>query len=402
MSLTGNLKTVSFPDILQLLVTGKKTGMLQVTTRSRQKEIAFKNGNIIFASSINTSEDLLGNLLLKRGKISKGDLEKAITMHKQTGRQLGTTLVDMNLFEKDEVIECLKMQIEEIVYNLFSWEEGEFKFMENVTPGNMSMEVELNTMNVIMEGTRRIDEWVEIQKVLPPDNIKIKLNTSPKTKKEEITLNLEEFKILSLINGERTLPDLIQASPTGEFVTYRALFSLISSGLVQSAGTAKPEEQEVSNEEEVVLSILFTLYNNCFYRIRTLIEEIVGDQNPMYQRYMAGFRNGFLKHFPGFDAGSEMKPSFDKFYMEILQIPDSVRMHTVMSSLENMLCNQLEYVFYFLGSTQFRRAAQSVKKEVSEPLALRREMVKRFKIDDNLFNSVKKADRVVRMVKGAT
>jgi len=126
MGLTGNLKTVSFPDILQLLATGKKTGTLQISTNSRQKEIVFEDGNIIFASSINASEDLLGNLLLKRGKISKSDLEQAIALHKQTGRQLGTTLVDMNLFEKDEVIECLKMQIEEIVYNLFSWPEGEF------------------------------------------------------------------------------------------------------------------------------------------------------------------------------------------------------------------------------------------------------------------------------------
>ena len=171
MSLAGNLKTVSFPDILQLLATGKKTGILYVSTSTRQKEIAFRNGNIIYASSINSSEDLLGNLLLKLGKISKADLDRAILMHKQTGRQLGTTLVDMNLFEKEEVMECLKIQIEEIVYNLFSWEEGEFKFVEGAEPKRMQFPMELSTMNVIMEGTRRIDEWFEIQKVLPPDDI---------------------------------------------------------------------------------------------------------------------------------------------------------------------------------------------------------------------------------------
>ncbi|MCK4632444.1 MAG: DUF4388 domain-containing protein, partial [candidate division Zixibacteria bacterium] len=60
MSLAGNLQTVSFPDILQLLSTGKKTGVLEVKTSTRQKEVAFKDGNIIFASSLNASEDLLG------------------------------------------------------------------------------------------------------------------------------------------------------------------------------------------------------------------------------------------------------------------------------------------------------------------------------------------------------
>jgi hypothetical protein len=128
----------------------------------------------------------------------------------------------------------------------------------------------------------------------------------------------------------------------------------------------------------------------------------VGDQNPMFQKFLASFRKGFLTYFPGFDMRLDQKPTFDKFYTEILQIPESVRMHTVMAALENMLTNQLEYVFYFLGQGVYRDISSRVKKEISEPLALRREMVKRFQIDDNLLNSVKKADRVVRLVKGAS
>ena len=402
MSLTGNLKTVSFSDILQLLATGKKTGILQVSTKARQKEIAFKDGSIIHASSINASEDLLGNLLLKRGKISKVDLEKAITLRKQTGRQLGTTLVDMNLFDKEEIIECLKMQIEEIVYNLFSWQEGEFKFLENASPKRILLPIELNTMNIIMEGTRRIDEWVEIQKLLPPDDVRLRLTTSPKTKKDEVRMTLEEFRVLSLINGERTLPDIIEVSPVGEFVTCRSMYKLIIAGLVQSAGKLTPENQVVENEEEVILSILFSLYNSCFYRIRTMVEEIVGEQNPMFNKYLSSFRNGFLIYFPGFDPGVDLTPTFDKFYTEIINIPAPVRMHTVMNALENMLSNQLEYVFYFLGVGVFRRAAGQVKKEITAPMAMKRELVKRYKIGDNLINSVKKADRVVKLVKGAS
>jgi len=403
MSLTGNLKTVSFPDILQLLATGKKTGLLQVVTGARQKEVAFREGNVIYASAINSTEDLLGNLLLKRGKISKVDLDRAISLHKQTGRQLGATLVDLNLFEKEEIVECLKLQIEEIVYNLFSWQEGDFKFAEGAPPKKMLFAIELNTMNIIMEGTRRIDEWVEIQKVLPPDDIMLKLSLTPKTKKDEITLCLDEFRLISLINGERTLPDLVALSPMGEFPTCRAVYKLIVGGLVLGAGKKAVKEEVVQeNDEEIVLSILFALYNNCFYRIRVLIEEMVGDQNPMFNRYLSGFRNSFLVYFPGFDPGVDLSPSFDKFYAEIQKIPESVRMHTVMSALENMLGNQLEYVFYFLGIGMYRQAVAKVRKEASESLALKRELVKKYQIDENLFNAIKKSDRTVKLVKGAT
>ncbi|MEW6049933.1 MAG: DUF4388 domain-containing protein [Candidatus Zixiibacteriota bacterium] len=400
MSLSGNLKTVSFPDILQLLATGKKTGILECKTATRQKEVAFKEGNIIFASSVNSAEDLLGNLLLKRGKISKQDLERAITLHKQTGRQLGTTLIDMNLFDKEEIASCLKLQIEEIVYNLFSWAEGDFIFHEGSAPKNAPFLIELSTMNVIMEGTRRIDEWIEIQKVLPPDDVLLRMNKSPRVPNEEVVLALDEFRILSLINGERTVPDIIDMSPMGEFVTCRSIYRLVVNGLIEVAGKRTPEPTEQEDEEEVAFSLIFTLYSNCFYRIRTVVEDMLGDQNSRYSSYVAQYRTGILTFFPGVDPGSDLVPSFDKFLSAVKSLPSETRYHVLMSNLERMLSEQLVYVYDLLGAGAFREVVNRVKKEISEPLALRRELVQRFGIEDNFYSTIKRADRVVKLVRG--
>ncbi len=399
MSLSGNLKTVSFPDILQLLATGKKTGVLELKTATRQKEVAFKNGNIIYASSINSSEDLLGNMLLRRGRISKADLERAITLHKQTGRQLGTTLIDMNLFEKQEITECLKLQIEEIVYNLFSWREGDFIFHEGAAPKNAPFLVELNTMNVIMEGTRRIDEWMEIQKVLPPDDVLLAIAKSPKVNREEIVLSLDEFRVLALINGERTLPDLINLSPMGEFVTSRAVYKLIVNKLIEVAGKRQDIEQK-EDEEEVVLHMIFNLYNHCFYRIRSLFEAKLGEYNPRFDSFMAQYRKDLLTYFPGVDPRSDLMPSFEKFLSAVRAIPAPIRLQRLLMQLEHMLTDQLEFVFNLLGFGAFREAITNVKKEISEPLAVRRELVKRYHLEDTFYKTLKQADKVVKMVRG--
>jgi hypothetical protein len=401
MGLTGNLKTVSFPDVLQLLSTGKKTGVLTVSSGPRRKEIAFREGNIIYATSVNANEDLLGNLLLKRGKISKKDLERAITLHKQTGRALGATLIDMNLFEKEEVAECLRMQIEEIVYNLFSWAEGEFSFSEGEAPKNIKMVVNLSTMNIIMEGTRRIDEWLEIQKVLPPNEMLLRVRLTPKTKAEEISLSLDEFKILTYINGERTLPELIEASPIGEFPTCRALYKMIVAGLVEGAGQAAKGSIGVDeNVEEVILKIIFKLYNSCFLRIRKIIESLVGVSNPGFARFVAAFRRGMLVFFPGYDAESESGPPFDKFLEEVRKLPEAVRLHRVLAILEGALHEQLQYVYLQFGMGAYQEAVGRVKKEISEPLAVRREVVKRYQLDENFYDSIRKAERTIKMVSG--
>jgi hypothetical protein len=402
MSLSGNLKTVAFPDILQLLATGKKSGLLECKTSTRQKEVAFKDGNIVFASSVNSSEDLLGNMLLKRGRISKSDLERAIKLHKQTGRQLGTTLIDMGLFEKAEITDCLKLQIEEIVYNLFSWQEGDFIFHEGMAAKNAPFLVELATMNVIMEGTRRIDEWMEIQKVLPPDDVLLQMAKSPKVNREELTISLDEFRLLALINGERTLPDLINLSPVGEFVTCRALYRLIVNNLVEVSGKRDVEESaQQEDEEEVILAIVFKLYSNCFYQIRSRVGDMVGDENTKFSNFAAKYRSGLNSFFPGVDPRSDLMPSFEKFLAAVRAIPLPIRHHTLMSGLEKMLSEQLLYVYQLLGSGPYRDAMSKVKMEISEPLASRREVVKRYHIEDNFYGTIKRADKMVKMLRGA-
>lgn len=401
MGLTGNLKTVSFPDVLQLLSSGKKVGILTITSGTRNKEIAFRDGNIIYASSVNTNEDLLGNLLLKRGKISKKDLERAIALHKQTGRALGATLIDMDLFDREEVGDCLRMQIEEIVYNLFSWGEGEFTFAEGAAPQKAPYLVNLPTMNIIMEGTRRIDEWIEIQKVLPPNDILLRVKVAPKINSDQVILTLDEFKTLSIINGERTLPDLIAVSSIGEFPTCRALYKLIVSGLVEGSGRVSNGDVGTNeNEDEIILSIIFKLYNVCFLRIRNLVEGLVGMSNPNYERFMGGFRRGILAFFPGCDIQSDSGPSFEKFLAEVYKIPEPVRLHRLLAALEDMLDEQLSYTFTHLGQGPFREAVNQVKKEISEPLALRRELIRKFRIDENFYDSLRKTERTVKMMMG--
>ena len=400
MGLSGNLKTVAFPDILQLLATGKKTGVLELKTSARQKEVAFKGGNIIHASAVNSSEDLLGNMLVNRGKISKADLERAITLHKQTGRQLGTTLIDMNVFDKAEIAEVLKQQIEEIVYNLFSWKEGDFIFHEAATPKNAPFLIDLNTMSVIMEGTRRIDEWLEIQKVLPPDDVLLAIAKSPKLQRDEVSLSVDEFRMLGLINGDRTLPDLINLSPVGEFPTCRAIYRLIVNNLIEVVGKRKEKTAQKEDEEEVVLSIIFTLYNNSFYRIRCLFEEMLGEDNSCFSAFAAQYRSGLLSFFPGIDPNSDLMPSFEKFLTSVRAIPAPLRLQTLLRDLDNMLVENLEFVFRMLGVSSFRSSVSRVKKEISEPLVARRELVKRYGLEDNLYKTIKRADRVVKMVRG--
>jgi hypothetical protein len=400
MSLAGNLKTVSFPDILQLLASGKKTGILEVKTSTRQKEVAFKVGNIIYASSVNASEDLLGNMLLRRGKITKMELQRAIDLHKQTGRQLGTTLIDMNLFSKEDIAECLRLQIEEIVYNLFAWEEGDFFFHEGAVPQNTPFLIEMSTMNVVMEGTRRIDEWMEIQKIIPPDDVIVALSAFPNVARDELTISLEEFRVMSLINGENTMKDIIDSSPLSEFVTCRSIYKLMTNSLVEATGKKEAEPEEQEDEEEVLLAIAFKLYNNCFFRIRSIIDAVLGEENTKFFDFASKYRKGIYTFFTGFDPDTEEGPSYESYLKTIRSIPEEIRIHKLMVGLQDMLSEQLEFVYQLLGDGVYKGVVSKIKKEIAEPLAVRRDLVKRYSLDENFYKSIKNADKMIKAIRG--
>jgi len=292
------------------------------------------------------------------------------------------------------------MQIDEIVYNLFSWHEGDFVFHENVQPKNAPFVIELSTMNVIMEGTRRIDEWLEIQKVLPPDDMLLRIAKSPKVNREELTISVDEFRMLALINGERTLTELIELSPMGEFVTCRSIYRLILANLIEVCGRREVQEVPKEDEEEVLLSIIFHLYNKCFHQIRTHVEAFVGENNTRFNVFASQYRNGILSHFTGLEADSGPAPTLAKFLAAARQIPEETRFYLLMSNLEKMLSDQLVYVYQLLGEGVYRDTITRVKKEITEPLQLRRELVKRFNLEDAFYTTLKRADKVVRLVRG--
>ncbi len=160
MSFAGNLKTVIIGDVLQLISTGRRTGALVLKRPHRGKQIYFRNGDIIAAASEpSTDEERLGQLLLRKGLISVEDLEKALKRQKSTGRRLGQILVELGTMSREDITNALRLQVEEVVYGVFGWTDGDFHFAEGEKPEASQILVELNTLSVMMEGARRFDEY---------------------------------------------------------------------------------------------------------------------------------------------------------------------------------------------------------------------------------------------------
>jgi hypothetical protein len=389
--LTGNLRTVPLSDLLQLISTSGKTGMLLISQADKKRQIYFMKGNIICASAFGGEDELLGNLILTQKKISKADLDRALSLQKLTRKRLGNLLQEMGLLSREELVKFLRYQVEEIVYNLFGWSSGEFTFYDGETPPSEQITTQLNTMNVIMEGTRRIDEWVQIQQILPADDVTLMMSKNPKIKSNTVTMTVGELQLLPLIDGDRNVSELLQVSPLSEFYTRKALFNLVSSGLVE-VGEKKQICKEKVSEEQLLLYLIIKLYSQSYQTIERIASRKLGEGARKILKRC--FDEQKLLH-PLLSKLESSKNFLDFSHLEgsANRMAQPIRFHKLMAALNGLLLEFLKATSNILGRNLIRQVISQIKKETAQVVAEQRGVAKEYELEEEIQKILKQSQQ---------
>ena len=169
MSLVGNLEELGLGEILQIVSLSRKTGVLSLCSRGRDGSVFFRQGQVVRAAS-STYQQSLGEVLIQKGVIDLAVLRKSLAFQQENGfrERLGVILVKHFGVSQDVIEEVVREQIENVVFSLFAWVEGTFKFevqnsIETVDgtkldPLQFMLDQGLNPQFLAMEGTRILDE----------------------------------------------------------------------------------------------------------------------------------------------------------------------------------------------------------------------------------------------------
>jgi Domain of unknown function (DUF4388)/Tetratricopeptide repeat len=236
MAIEGPLRELGIHDVFQLLDLSRKTGALRVTSelRHNQGTIYFEEGIVIFAE-IRSNPHPLGGLLLRTGKITEADLERARDMQQRQGdkRRLGEILVALGAITGREVERQVRFQIEEVVFEVMSWNEGYFSFSEGpITDVPSEIAVRIPVEALLMEGARRIDEWSRIETRIAHVGVVPTLAPPPESGGGELDLLPPEWEVLALIDGRRDVRTLATELGRSDFDVAKTLFGLESAGVI--------------------------------------------------------------------------------------------------------------------------------------------------------------------------
>jgi len=259
MAIKGSLKEASLPDVIQLLFLGRRTGCLALADQHNFGTIYLDEGLIVYASIVNR-RDRLGDILLRKGRISAEQLQQAIDAQDDDRQhKLGEILVGLGTLTRAELEDYMRLQIEEAVYYLFTWTSGTFNFEAGVKPEREDFLVRISPEALLLEGARRVDEWSLIEKKIPSFDLIFSVDQHHIAQSAP-TLSAEQQRLLPLIDGTRDVRQVIDESGLVEFEVGKALFGLITAGFAHRVGTstaAPPKVNDTRVDEHRNLGIAF-------------------------------------------------------------------------------------------------------------------------------------------------
>ncbi len=235
MILEGLLQDFSIVELLQLIAMGRKTGLLEIDEDSdKNKANVFIQKGIVSHIRLKKNVVPINVMLIKAGLITA---EQAKFAHKYQQEMInkeryGAVLLKLNYISRHNLRKVIQEQMEEALYSLFDWQKGSFRFYDSGEleladfPLNMSIE------NLILEGSRRQDEWVRILTVVP--HLDVKFRFKPQEDGSQfLDLAPEEWEIMTNIDDQSSARELAMRLGLSNFSTCTILSNLIKKSVIE-------------------------------------------------------------------------------------------------------------------------------------------------------------------------
>jgi CheY-like chemotaxis protein len=262
VALSGDMAIIPIGAALQLLQIEAQTGVLLVTDGRTEVTVSMRQGLIDLVQARGAgSEFRLGRYFVEHALVTPDDIDRILRDNTPTPRPpapdktpvdarlphedaaisrrlLGDLLVDAGRVTREQLRDALARQSSELVYEVLRWPRGRFDFRREPLPALAeSARLSLPVASVVMEGFRRVDEWRLVEaglgafdSVLQQDPVAVEAVGVDRLAKPE-------QRLLEMIDGERTVREIVEHSHMSSFDACKILFQLLEARLVRRRAT---------------------------------------------------------------------------------------------------------------------------------------------------------------------
>jgi hypothetical protein len=147
-----------------------------------------------------------------------------------TDKELGLLLINAGYVTQEDILLNLQGYFTDVVRKLFTWVEGIFRFENEMLPPEDRINVRMDLENIIIEGSRQLREWEQLQDEIPSLEMALKFTDRPLT---NVNLSVDEWRVVKYVDPKNTIRQIASANKLGDLEIRRIVYGLLQAGLVE-------------------------------------------------------------------------------------------------------------------------------------------------------------------------
>ncbi len=242
VDLQGKLSIFSLSDLFQMLSFTQKTGTVTLIQGWNSRTITFEDGRVSYVAAGSRLPSVV-ELLHRLGKVSRDQMEALRASGARSETAMLEKLRESGVILAEDLQTCREQMLEMSIYTLFLWRNCYFTFKAGEIVHDGGVAVEIDSMQAIIEGTRRVDEWIELSPVVPSIYMifRWRRDRPAQSPREDLQIALD------LVDAKRDVSAISRHLGYTQFQTAKALFELVKGGYIEAVPPNKQKVVELFN-----------------------------------------------------------------------------------------------------------------------------------------------------------
>jgi hypothetical protein len=259
MPLQGNIRDFSTTQLLNLVNLSRRSGLLTIfesvptgemdamsqpkmAPGAERARVTFHQGKLVHAQLAEQDGSLVA-ILNRAGKLNNEQARALKQKMASTGdKGLAMRLIGAKYVTQTDILTCVRQHFLDIVYNLMAWGEGPFRFDDEAKLSQDAILVPIDLQNVIIEGSRRLNEAKELDKIVSNLDDGLRFVENAKQKFKGVHLTVDEWKIIPYVDPKNTIRQIMKAVNMSELQIKRVIYGLNQAGLVEIVSSSAKKD----------------------------------------------------------------------------------------------------------------------------------------------------------------
>jgi hypothetical protein len=262
-------KVVLSRELLKLYYDGM-SGEMVVRDQLRTIRIYLDEGNVVYAEGVDEGRQLLSEIAEKKG-LDPRQLEELEQISERAPQSLGKTLLERRLISEPVWKKFLEIKVKYALAAAFRMDTADVRFREvdfSILPNNL---IDYNMIQLLLDTIRLMEDLRTFERHIPGDDAVFTLSEGADEFQAIIPLNPFELTIFSMIDGQKTIGEIIKSKGLAREDVYKTFYLLLCFDLITLLST-----QDREGESEVDYTKIVNIYLDLLRILETNFRKEVG------------------------------------------------------------------------------------------------------------------------------